>query len=378
MTTTNLMEAHQQWANRPSDQRFQTLEALSDNVRARRLRSRSVDIDTGKTEVKPYSDTITINGSITPCEPTHWSFSQLSQAVGAPASYLRGLPQHLLTDCLNHGLATHDRQTLKFMTIASEDPAIPNTLQAITSTTYGRIWDADCVDAVGRIVERSNGRFHNPLAYAHKGTPNGFKSIDTTKTERAGLYASDRDVFMFMIDGGSYLEVGPRAQLNRGFFVWNSEVGAKTFGLKTFLFNGCCGNNIVWGASDINTLVIRHTSNGPARFDGQAMPALLEYVNASAKPIEATIKAAGEKIVWDGKDGSLPGLYEYLGKASKFSRAEVAQAIAFAKSEEGDCRTLWQLVQGFTAYARGFDYVDARIDLETRAGKLLDLAQVTA
>ena len=106
------------------------------------------------------------------------------------------------------------------------------------------------------------------------------------------------------------------------------------------------------------------------------MPGLLAYVNSSAAPMETAIKAATQKIVWTGKEPEMPLLLEYLGKAAKFSRVEVAQAIAFAKSEEGDCRTLWQLVQGFTAYARGFDYVDARVDLETRAGKLLDLAQV--
>lgn len=366
------MEAHQQWATRPTDQRFGTLEALAHRVNDRRLRSRSIDIDTGRTAVKGYGASIQINGSITPCEPTHWSFGQLSSAIGAPASYLRTLPQHLLVDCFNHGLAVNDRQSLKFMTIASEDCDV-NTLQAITSTSYGRIWDADCVAAVQRIVERSGGRFHNPLAYGHKGDPNGFKSIDVSKTERAGLYASDRDVFMFMIDGGSVLEAGPRAELNRGFFVWNSEVGSKTFGLCTFLFNKVCGNNIVWGATDVNKLVIRHTSGGPGRFDSQAMPALLDYVNASAKPVESAIAAATEKIVWDGKDESFGDLLEYLAKAAKFSKAEVKSAIAFAKSEEGDCRTLWQLVQGFTAYARGFDWIDARVDLETRAGKLLNL-----
>jgi hypothetical protein len=183
---------------------------------------------------------------------------------------------------------------------------------------------------------------------------------------------------MFMIDGGSILEAGPRAELHRGFFVWNSEVGSKTFGLCTFLFNTVCGNNIVWGATDVNRLVIRHTSGGPGRFDSQAMPALLDYVNASAAPVEHTIKAASEKIVWDGKDASFAGLLEYLSKASKFSKSELRSAIDFAKAEEGDCRTLWQLVQGFTAYARGFDWVDARIDLETRAGKLLNLATVAA
>jgi hypothetical protein len=145
--------------------------------------------------------------------------------------------------------------------------------------------------------------------------------------------------------------------------------------LTTFLFNEVCGNHIVWGAKDVNKLVIRHTSGGPYRFDSQAMPALLAYANAEAAPIESAIRQAQEKIVWDGKDASMPGLLEYLGKVSKFSRSEVSNGIAFAKSEEGDCRTVWQLVQGFTAYARGFDYVDARVDLETRAGKLMNLVE---
>lgn len=373
MTTQNLMEAHAQWASRPSDQRFPDLASLKESVGGRRMRSRSVDIDTSRTRVSSDGATLTINGSLQPCEPTHWSFGQLSTAIGAPAGYLRTLPQDLLVQNLNHGLQAHERQSLKFMTIAAEEPGRPNTLQAITSTTYGRIWDADCVDAVGRIVERSGGRFHNPLAYAHRGEANGFKTIDTSRTERAGLYASDRDVFMFMIDGGSRLEAGPRAKLNRGFFVWNSETGSRSFGLTTFLFNEVCGNNIVWGAQDVNRLVIRHTSGGPYRFDSQATPQLLAYVNSSAAPMEATIKQAVDKVIWDGKDGSLPGLLEFLGKVAKFSKPEVQQAIAFAKSEEGDCRTLWQMVQGFTAYARGFDYVDARVDLETRAGKLLNL-----
>jgi hypothetical protein len=116
-----------------------------------------VDIDCGRTEAKidPDSKLLTLNGTITPCEPTHWSFGQLSTLIKAPASYLRSLnsnPQ-LLIDNLNHGLK-NGRDTVKFMTIASEEKET-NTLQAVTSTTYGRIWDADCVDCVGRIVERN-------------------------------------------------------------------------------------------------------------------------------------------------------------------------------------------------------------------------------
>lgn len=367
---SNLMEASAQWATRPADQRFKSLEALAASVNARRMVSRSTDIDTGKTHVQSEGGVLTINGQITPCQPTHWSFGQLSQSIGAPASYLRTLPQDLLVQNLNHGLKANPAGEMKFMTIAEENG--PNTLQAITSTTYGRIWDAEVVAAVQRLVERSNGKFHNPLAYAHRGAPQGFSSVDSSTVERAGLYASDRDCFLFMIDGGSLLEAGPRAKLNRGFFVWNSETGSRSFGLTTFLFNVVCGNNIVWGAEDVRRLIIRHTSGGPTRFDSEASPTLLAYANASAAPIEAAVKRATELIVWDGKDDN--ALQEFLGKARvKFSKPEVREAVNFAKAEEGDCRTLWQLVQGFTAYARGFDYVDARVDLETRAGKLMDL-----
>jgi hypothetical protein len=267
--STNLMEAHAQWASRPADQRFPNLESLIQSVQSRRMLSRSVDIDTGKAHVDSRDGVLTVNGTITPCEPTHWSFGQLSQSICAPASYLRTLPQNLLIENINHGLKTHPAGSMKFMTIAREDSPV-NTLQAITSTTYGRIWDYDVCQAVGRIVEQSGGKFHNPLAYAHRGRPDGFRTIDASRTERAGLYASDRDCFIFMIDGGSMLEAGPRAQLNRGFFVWNSETGSRSFGLMTFLFNQCCGNNIVWGASDIQRLVIRHTSGGPYRFAAEA------------------------------------------------------------------------------------------------------------
>jgi hypothetical protein len=353
----NLMQAHNQWANRPQDERFESLDSLRQAVHNRRMKSRSIDVDCGKTHIVSENNLLTINGTLTPCEPTHWSFGQLSSLVKAPGGYLRTLPQPLIVDCLNHGLQQSGRESVKFMTVERDNG---NLLQAVTSTTYGRIWDADVVDATSRIVERTGGKFYNPKAY----------DLTSGSQKPSGLYASDRDVFMFMIDGGSLLDAGPRAQLNRGFIVWNSEVGARTFGLMTFLFNTVCGNHIIWGAQDINKLVIRHTLNGPARFDGEATPALLAYTNATAAPMEAVIRKAQSMLLGDKRED----VAQWLNSNGKFSRSEISSAIDFAKSEEGDCRTLWQVIQGGTAYARGFDYIDARIDLETRFGKLLNLA----
>lgn len=357
------MDANKQWMNRPADERFETLDALRASVQDRRMRSRSVDIDLPRIEASNIEGGLIINSGIQPSKPSHWSFGQLATTVKAPAGYLRTLPAPMVVDLLNHGLRNSERESVKFMTVEPNENAQgvgeSSTLQAVTSPTYGRIWDADVTDAVQRIVERTNGKFYNPLDWNGK---------------RSGLYASDHDVFMFMIDGGSILDAGPRAQLNRGFIVWNSETGARTFGLMTFLFNMVCGNHIIWGAQEVNKLVIRHTSGGPYRFDSQAAPTLRAYAEASAQPMIDTIKRAQDYLLPRQSDADkvrIEDILEFTAKSGKFTRGEVSSALDFAKSEEGDCRTLWQLVQGFTAYARGFDYIDARIDLEKRAGNLL-------
>lgn len=357
MTTTNLLEASRQWASRPADQRYQTLAQLRDAVHRRRMASRSVDLDVRALKAEERNGTIVLNSAISACEPSHWAFGQFASMIGAPANYLRRLPTDLAVRCINDGIAKSPREEAKFMTVVDPQAQTFNTLQAVTSPSYGRIWDADCVDAVQRIVERTGGRFYNPLAYDRAtGTP-----------KPSGLYASDRDVFMFMIDGGSRLEAGPRAKLNRGFFVWNSETGSKTFGLMTFLFNEVCGNHIVWGAQQINKLVIRHSKNGPSRFDSDAAPMLAHYAEASIINDQATITRAMERRLPKGDE--LDTMLAPFG----FSRAELNNAIESAEREEGGCETLWDLVQGFTAYARDFDYLDARIDLEKRAGNLLNL-----
>lgn len=379
---SNLFDAHNQWHHRPADQRYETLDALTESVKARRMRARSQDAELTQVHITAEGTEIHVNGQTTTATPTNWAFGQLATVLGAPAGYLRSLPAPLAAENLRHGLTVTEKQTVKMMSLANDgDDA--RTLQAVTSPTYGRIWDADVADAANRIVERTNGRFYNPKAYVHDGS--GLSGI-TGEIRGSGLYASDRDIFIFMIDGGSLLDVSPRAQLNRGFFLWNSEVGAKTFGVTTFLFNVVCGNHIVWGASDVNTTTIRHTKNGPYRFDSEAAPALLEYANASAKPLEDAIRRAIEyrmrAHVPSAADSNKPLTFEqvqeFIGAKvtrAKFTKGEIREAMDAANREEGQCETLWDLSQGMTAYARGFDFLDARTDLETRAGRLLELVK---
>lgn len=372
---TLLTIANKQWMNRPADERFTNLESLASSVNARRRLSRATDIKLADMRLKVEGEgQLVANSSLAPSVPSHWAFGQLAGLVGAPANYLRNLNDpELVARNVNRSLelAEKARETMKVMTVLDEDGGDYGTMQAVTSRTYGRIWDADCVAAVQRIVERSNGKFHNPKDWS--GTP-------------SGLYASDHDVFMFMVDGGSMVDGGgERDQLHRGFIVWNSETGAKTFGLMTFLFRVVCGNHLIWGAEDVTKLLIRHTSGGPGRFDTDAMPALEAYSAGSEKPVQDAIaKAKSIRLITlvnlPGQTVSANPLENIdwvraFAKKNGFTAPEIRSAIQFARAEEGQCDNLWDMVNGLTASARAIEHMDTRLDLEKRAGALMDLAK---
>jgi hypothetical protein len=298
--------------------------------------------------------------------PSNYAFGQAAGLVGYGARELRKLNDRpdLVVSILNH-LADKRGEEVKAMVVDpvstdldSIEPATePATLAALTGPDYGRIWDVDVARAAQTIIDRTEGRFFSP--------------IDWGKEKRA-LFAGDRDVFLFFCDGGSIVDGGgSRDQLHRGFYMWNSEVGTRSMGISTFLFRAVCGNFGIWGAEDVRVVKIRHTSGGPERFITEAVPALNEFVNMTAKPLEARIKAAKAFAL-----PATPDKFAEFFKARGFNGAEVRRAIQFADSEEGQHGSLWDMYNGFTAMARHLAYADAKLDLETRAGKLLDRLDV--
>lgn len=355
-----LMQAHKQWATRPDDECYSNLTDLKNAVESRRLISKQRTLDFNEIEVIGDHDSLMLQTDRGSALPTNYAFGQMCTQLGVPAGYLREIPSELAALNLNHALKTKGTIPTKMLAAVYDDYT---EVRAFTGVKYGRIWDAEVVKLAEHAVERSNGKFHNP------------KSYDANKN---GLYASDRDCFIFMIDGGSQLEAGTRAKLNRGFFLWNSETGSATFGCMIFYFNSVCGNHIVWGAQDVQKLVVRHSKNGPYRFENEALPILLKQANDSMAPMEATVRKAQQLLLPtpEAKSETIDEvLLDYVKKVDRtFTKGEVREAIEYAKNEEGQCVTLWDLVQGFTASARDYAYTDARVKLETRAGNLLKLA----
>jgi hypothetical protein len=376
---TTLMQCSEQWAKRPADQRFLSLDEMAAKKRAIRENSVASVINNRQLKFIAHpanpSKGITIEGSKGFYDPTHYSFGQIASLAGAPAGYLRTLDPRLVADNLNYSLRyNRDVQEIGVlrtaMTAESYDEIDASTgaiehveLRAATGPNYGRVWDIDIIDMLrGKFGDGRSGQFRVPGEFG--------KDVPITR-DNTTLYASDRDMFVFLCDEHNRVEMknrrdGKGGSLARGFFVWNSEVGSSTLGAAFFLFDYVCMNRIVWGVQEFKEIRLRHTSGAPDRWMEGVVPVLQEYSNAAAGPIEETIRLAQEKKIESDLDAFF--------KDRKFTNAEFAAAGEAHMREEGrPMETIWDAVTGVTAYAKTIKNQDDRVAVERKGGALLDL-----
>ncbi|MBK6802510.1 DUF932 domain-containing protein [Novosphingobium sp.] len=363
-----------EWFSRPDDERYLSLGDLAQSVRGRSERSRTRVVESALIHVEASRNdserlALILPGSDAPVTPTHWSFGQLAGQVGAPAAYLRQLPAPLAAINLQYGLSSHCAEQIK--TLETDSGRLE--LRAVTGPDYGRIYDHELVEAVQKIAGNGTGdtRWKVPgVLDWSTGVYN--PRVDITR-DTTTLYASDRDVFLFLVDDLNPIEAGrlPDGSPDlyfRGFYCWNSEVGAKTLGMASFYLRAVCQNRNLWGVEDFEEISIRHSKYAANRFAHEAAPALEGFANSSPQSFVNGIKAARERIVArTDEDRS-----DFLRNRG-FSKAETGKIIETVLAEEGrPPESIFDFVQGITALARDKAHQDARLDMEGKAKKLLD------
>jgi hypothetical protein len=366
-----------EWFSRPDDERYLSLSGLyeamlrrAERATARTVETRAVRVEASREDVE--SLTLIVPGRDQPVAPTHWSFGQLCSLVGAPSGYLRQLPGPLAGINMQHGLLSHRAELMK--TLETEDGRLE--LRAVTGPDYGRIWDHELVAAVMKIAGDGTGdtRWKVPgLLDWSSMTHNPFVEITKDTTT---LYASDRDVFLFLVDDAHPIEAGrlPNGDPDlyfRGFYCWNSEVGSKTLGMASFYLRAVCMNRNIWGAEGFEEISIRHSKFAANRFAHEAAPALESFATSSPMPFVTGIKAARERVVARTHEDRTSFL-----RQRGFSRPETEKIIATVLDEEGrPPASIFDFVQGITALARDKPHQDARLELEGKAAKLMAAAR---
>lgn len=365
-----------QWISRSPDQKFTSLGALKAAVDARREIATEAIIDTKRIEFiapaepKSMDETHDLQVGLPSgliVNPSHWSFGQLCQLGKAPAGHYRELPSQIVADALTYRLRyNREADSVKLYSAEAD-------LLAATGPEYGRIFDSEVVDAVMQVAGNGIGdaRWKVPGVLDWRTNtydPNAPVTLDTTT-----LFASDRDVFMFLVDDRNPIEVGKLPSgdpdlMFRGFYISNSEVGNGALRLAAFYLRAVCCNRILWGVEGFEELTMRHSKFAPSRFIEQARPALNSFANGSVtKLIEGVEKAKAAKVASDDEEA-----LSFLAGRGLSRKMAMAVVDTVEREEHRKPRTAWDFAQGITAVARDIPHTDARIELEGEARKLLD------
>src|SRR5437899_10674677 len=250
VSTVTAYTAHREWASRPPDERYASVQALYEAARTRRARieERTTETVDLRTEGVDDDDLAICNTSGRTAALTHWSFGQLATLASAPPSYLRTLPAAIASSAINYGLQRFARDEYQLFI----ERTAPWTVHAITSPRYARVQHDELAGRVLALMA-DHPAWHLPLGY--KDGEFGAEKIPS------GAYLGDRDMFLFLVDGNRELDdPTDRTQsgLFRGFILRNSDVGAAALTLDMFLFRLVCGNHLIWGFQHVAGFRRRH------------------------------------------------------------------------------------------------------------------------
>jgi hypothetical protein len=368
-------DLQKEWIARPADQRFLNLSDLREFCFDRYRRSTETRTETKKIEfIAPETQTLDNmhklgvglpNGE--EVAPSHWSFGQVCRLAKAPQSYLSTLPSALVADNLNFSLRySREVESVKLY----HDSA---SLMAATGPDYGRIFDYELVEAVQNIAGNGTGdqRWKIPGMLdwgTMKYNPDHPVSKDTTT-----LYASDRDVYIFLVDDRNPIEVGklPNGDpdyLFRGFYCKNSEFGNGLLVVSTFYLRGICCNRLMWGVEGFQQVEMIHSKMAPSRFIEQIRPALVSYAESSSVTlVDAVAKCKAAQVVANKEEG-----LEWLNNRGLTRKRALAVWETVMREEQHEPRSVWDMAQGITAEARREINTDTRMELELTAKSMLE------
>jgi hypothetical protein len=381
------------WMKSP-DERFWTLKEAHGacNAYFEQSGEKEVSFDDLRVEAQKDGGISLVGKQGVPARLTHWAFSQLADRAQFPAGPLRTLPATLAAQVLNHKLKAR----------AAKEPGVSGNLlfqmngglilRAMLSQRYERIWNHEVFDRL--IGLEAKGWRVPPARPSPKEDPRARPATEADILENsqrnlkglaievgdliapAGIYASDHDMFAFMVNEDRLIDDGKGNFLARGAFAWNSEVGAKSIGMMTFLYYGICGNHIVWNAQGVREVRIRHSKSGPKKFKEMELQ-LREYVDGEGSEDEAKIKAARSFTLGKEKDEVLDAIFGIARKERiDVSRKALGDGYDVAEKrvdDYGSPNSLWGMVNGLTQLSQETTFAENRARLDRAAGKLMEV-----
>lgn len=370
----NLYGAHRQWRDRSRDERYKTPQELYDVVSARfetsweqRVHLNNLKLFAGE------GDSFGLYGGDKIYVPTNFALRQLGDLLGVRGEAMHNVlkyPAPLAKDIFTHHTQNAPRQEMQVLYAYDENGgSTEGIVRGFNTTSYERLWDWKLVKFIMEDVLSQDGWVVPPAV--------------TDDKYPSGLYASDHDVFLFLVNEKYRINDGSDKGLARGFFAWNNEVGGngwggspRSIGFTAMDYSFVCGNHIIWDVENVLNVRLSHIgADLDFRFKRDIREKLLTYLNRPTHVEEMAIAAAKELVLGSSKEDiikRLTGLKKYA-----WTKTEVEEVWNYGEKTAVQVDTLWNFVNAATALshnavARG-PFADRRTTFDAKAGQLMKL-----
>lgn len=398
----NLYSASYQWSSRPDDERFETLSdmaAVCEGYSQSACMAPNIPVDSNF-RVEAEDGNLSLLGKANrPARLTHYAFSQVARLISAPAEYLRTLPATLAAQNINAGLKRRqEKDSGDKVNILMHRSGSDYMVRSVTTDRYDLVWNYKVIESILRHMVPAGWQVPpaRPARPGQKGTrkatladilPNqnefGLSIKEGDEIAPAGLYASDHDMFVFLVNQTDPAWDGAR-WLHRGVFIEQSEVGDCGLNATAFTYANVCGNHIVWDAGEVKKVRVRHIKSETER-SGRTLQNFIDRWNtmsrtlpSGAKLTEDIKKAKGHEIA-KSKEDVVDALYKFA-KGHNLARIgrgvlDSAYDLAEQSGNYGAPTSVWGMVNGLTEYSQtGAIHTDERTDFDRQAGRIMEIA----
>lgn len=346
--------AQRQLFTRPPEEHFQDLPTLRADAVGQKVRSATVDAR--DTDILVCEDGESVRFGDVQLRLSHYSLAQLAGMARVPMPLLERLDVPTRVQVLNQTLPRNRRYRTALVDGGS--------MRCLTSDRYERVWDADIIGEIERWLLSSGFVPAKPTINTDD------RGTNLMGNNKPALFRSDRDSFFFFYGEKSSGEDG-FGGLRKGVVVYNSEVGAKSFGFSTFYFREMCSNFLIWDATGVKARRARHTGAvigvvREFREDLQQVGAVL-----TTAELDAFEQARTVRFVPEGASEREQAIRR-LVREFRLAEADATAAADLVRAPENPGEfSVWGVVNGITSAAKTMAYAGDRADFSTVAGEVL-------
>jgi len=238
--------------SRPADSNYNSMQELLDVAEQERNESRTVKVEGVDILFSDADGQIFLNiPGQSPLPLTNYSMTQVAAMAKVPTVVLERLHAKERDDLVVGNLNTlfpNERSKTKFVLVRDHyegDGNIHSVARAVNGGAYSRLWDVEVFTELEDFLMPKG--FTPNLPHLMSGCMrNGFMHNLST-----GLFRGDQCSFgFFFSENDSDISTAHLGGIKPGMVVWNSEVGARSFGFHTFYYHEKSGNIIVWTPSN--------------------------------------------------------------------------------------------------------------------------------